>query len=369
MTTSSPARRSAGLKASAIVLIIIALISTGLWLWRSARTSDGGWQGGAPVDVVTQRLVAQDAPVTLQALGELRAARQVVLSVEAAGRVSEIAFEPGEQAERGQLLASLDDAVEQADLIAARSRQTFAKEQLERARTLAESGAMSRELLQQRQAEYDDSRSRVALLQAQIAQKHVRAPFAGQLGIRHIDLGQYLNPGDRAVSLTDLSELQVNFEVPQQELARVRLGQTVRVDTGLAGVEPATATITAIEPQVAEDTRNAALQATLKSPGEQWLPGMYASVEVTLPAEPDALLVPATALVTSASGNLAVVVREVDDQGIGQSEQVPVTVSRYIGEQAVIVSGLAAGELVVTEGQLRIQPGASVHVVDQGGEQ
>ena len=216
MTTSSPARRSAGLKASAIVLIIIALISTGLWLWRSARTSDGGWQGGAPVDVVTQRLVAQDAPVTLQALGELRAARQVVLSVEAAGRVSEIAFEPGEQAERGQLLASLDDAVEQADLIAARSRQTFAKEQLERARTLAESGAMSRELLQQRQAEYDDSRSRVALLQAQIAQKHVRAPFAGQLGIRHIDLGQYLNPGDRAVSLTDLSELQVNFEVPQR---------------------------------------------------------------------------------------------------------------------------------------------------------
>ena len=135
-------------------------------------------------------------------------------------------------------------------------------------------------------------KSEMGKLQAQIAQKHVRAPFAGQLGIRHIDLGQYLNPGDRAVSLTDLSELQVNFEVPQQELARVRLGQTVRVDTGLAGVEPATATITAIEPQVAEDTRNAALQATLKSPGEQWLPGMYASVEVTLPAEPDADTLP-----------------------------------------------------------------------------
>lgn len=369
MTTSLPPRRSAGWKASAIVLIIIALISTGLWFWRASLNSGGGWQGGDPIDVVAERLEAQQAPVILQALGELRAARQVMLSAEVAGRVARIAFEPGQQVERGSLLASLDDSLEQADLIAARSNLTFAKEQLERARTLSASGAMSRELQQQRQAEYDASRSRVELLQAQIRQKHLRAPFDGQLGIRHIDLGQYLNPGDQAVSLTDLSELQVNFEVPQQELARVRLGQTVTVDAGLAGVEPASATITAIEPQVAKDTRNAALQATLESPGEQWLPGMYASVRISLPAESDALLLPATALVTSASGNLVVVVRELNDEGIGRSEQVPVTVSRYIGEQAVISQGLAAGDLVVTEGQLRIQPGASVKVIDRGGEQ
>lgn len=374
MTDSLPSGRGTGWKAIATVLVVIVLIVAGLWFWRAARNDGGGWHGGGPIDVIARRVSRQDAPVSLRALGELRAARQVVLSVEASGRVAQIAFEPGQQVERGSLLASLDDSVEQAELIAARSRLTFAKEQLERARTLSASGAMSRELQQQRQAEYDDSRSRVELLQAQISQKHIRAPFAGRLGIRHIDLGQYLNPGDRAVSLTDLSELQINFDVPQQELARVRLGQTVRIDTGLSGVEPATATITAIEPQVAEDTRNASVQATLQSPGAQWLPGMYASVEVMLPTEPEALLVPATALITSASGNLAVVVREMNAEGMGSAEQVPVTVSRYVGEQAVIATGLNTGDLVVTEGQLRIQPGSTVHVVSPqasatGGEQ
>jgi multidrug efflux system membrane fusion protein len=374
MTDSLPSRRGTGWKAIATVLVVIVLIVAGLWFWRAARNDGGGWHGGGPIDVVAQKIAPQDAPVSLRALGELRAVRQVVLSVEASGRVSKIAFEPGQQVEQGSLLASLDDSVEQADLIAARSRLTFAREQLERARTLSASGAMSRELQQQRQAEYDDSRSRVELLQAQIGQKHIRAPFSGQLGIRHIDLGQYLNPGDRAVSLTDLSELQINFDIPQQELARVQLGQTVHVDIGVTGVEPATATVTAIEPQVSEDTRNATVQATLQSPGAQWLPGMYASVDVQLPAEPAALMVPASALVTSASGNLAVVVRELNDEGLGQSEQVPVTVSRYIGEQAVIADGLNAGDLVVTEGQLRIQPGSTVHVVDPrapapGGEQ
>ncbi|MEQ9947337.1 efflux RND transporter periplasmic adaptor subunit [Pectobacterium aroidearum] len=361
----SPARKPSGFNAIVIAGVVVTLIATSLWYWRSARQSQGGWAGGGPIDVVATTLHAQAAPVSLEGLGELRAVRQVMLSAEVAGRVATISFEPGQRVKAGTVLVQLDDATEQADLAAAKASAGFALAQFNRASELARTGAASREMLQQRQAERDQTAAQVQQLEARIRQKRIRAPFDGELGLRRIDLGQYLNPGDVAVTLTDPNQLYANFDIPQQELARVKVGQTVQVRIDTAGVAPVQATISAIEPQVGRDTRNASIQAEVDNQGRTLQPGMYATVDVMLPAEPDALTLPVSAVMTSASGDAAAVVRGLTPEKTGKAEIVPIAVGRRIGDTVVIASGLKAGDVVITEGQLRVRPGADLRVVDK----
>jgi len=376
-SSSSPvARKPSAWKAILVAIVAIALISGGLWYWRVQKLSDAaGWADGGPMDVVATTLEAQTAPVNLEALGEVRAVRQVVLSAEVAGRVADITFESGQRIEAGTILVQLDDAPEQADLAAAGATARFAQRQFTRASELAATEAISREILQQRQAERDQTAAQVQQLEARIRQKRIRAPFAGELGLRRIDLGQYVNAGDQAVTLTDLDRLYVNFDVPQQELARINVGQPIEVHRDLAGNEPIKATISAIEPQINRNTRNVTLQAEINNRERHLQPGMYVTVKVVLPAEMDALVLPASAVMTSSAGNTAVVVRDLSDENIGTGDIVPVEVSRRFGDQVVISQGLEAGDVVLTEGQLRVRPGAELRVLEQsavqagGGEQ
>lgn len=368
------ARQPAAWKALASVAVAAALVATALAAWRASRPAPPGWSGGAPVDVATTMLRAEAAPVTLQALGELRAVRQVMLPAEVAGRVAAIRFEAGRQVQAGQLLVQLDDATEQADLAAAQAQAAFARQQLTRAGALAATGALAQELLQQRQAEHEQRAAQVQQLQARIRQKRIEAPFAGELGLRRIDLGQYLQAGDATVSLTDLSSLQVNFDLPQQELGRVRIGQPVLLHSGTPGAAPVRARVSAIEPQLGRDTRSATVQATVlhaptapnapNAPNARHglRPGMYVTVALELPPEAGALLLPATAVMTSSSGDQALRVRALSADGVGQAEFVPVTLGRRIGERVVVTQGLAAGDRVVTEGQLRVHPGSALRV-------
>ena len=359
-------RKPAAWRALATVAVAAALVATALAAWRASRPTPPAWSGGAPVDVAATTLQAETAPRTLQALGELRAVRQVMLPAEVAGRVAAIRFEAGRTVQAGQLLVQLDDATEQADLAAAQAQAAFARQQLARADALAATGALAQEVLQQRQAEHDQSAARVLQLQARIRQKRIEAPFAGELGLRRIDLGQYLQPGDAAASLTDLSSLQVNFDLPQQELAQVRVGQSLLLHSGAPDTAPVRARVSAVEPQVGRDTRSATVQATVPpAPDAQHRlrPGMYVTVALELPPEAGALLLPATAVMTSSSGDQALRVRAPSADGIGQAEFVPITLGRRIGERVVVTQGLAAGDVVVTEGQLRAQPGSALRVV------
>ncbi|SFE86049.1 membrane fusion protein, multidrug efflux system [Paracidovorax wautersii] len=363
---SASAHKGSPWKAIVVSVVVIALIGGGLWYWRTARLSGGGgWAGGGPIDVVATTLKAEAAPVSLEALGELRAVRQVTLSAEVAGRVSAISFKPGQRVKAGTVLVQLDDGPEQADLAAVKAAAAFAQQQFARASELAATGAQSREILQQRQAERDQTAAQVQQLEARIRQKRIRAPFDGELGLRRIDLGQYLNPGEAAVTLTDLNRLYANFDVPQQELARVKVGQPVQVRIDTAGAEPVQATISAIEPQVGRDTRNASIQAEVDNKDRRLQPGMYATVAVALPPEADALTLPVSAVMTSASGDAAAVVRELTPEKTGKAEIVPIVVGRRIGDQVVIARGLKAGDVVITEGQLRVRPGTDLRVVDR----
>lgn len=360
-----PVRQSSGLTTVVVVIVILALIVSGLWYWRANRPSQGGWAGGGPIDVRAKVLEAGAAAVTLQALGELRAVRQVMLSAEVAGRVATISFEPGQQVKAGTVLVTIDDSVEQADLAAARAQASFTQQQYARGRELVGVGAMAREIFQQREAERDQAAAQVKQLQARIANKRIRAPFDGQLGLRHIDLGQYLTPGDAAVTLTDIDHLYANFDVPQEALPSIKIGQTVQVSTDATGDDSVQAIISAIEPQVRRDTRSASIQAQVDNTSGHLQSGMFATVVVLLPPEPNAIIVPVSAVITSASGDSAVVVRELSAENIGKAEIVPIVVGRTMADSVVVAQGLQAGDVVVTEGQLRVRPGADVHVLDQ----
>lgn len=345
-----------------IVGIAIVLLVVVLYAWRSLR-ADGRPHGAPPPVLVSAVAVTpSDVPASLEAVGTLRAVRQVTLAPEVAGRVTAIRFEAGSEVRAGDLLVQLFDGPERADRAQAVSKAAFADVQLTRSQELAPTGAEPREQLQQRRAERDQARAAVQQYDARILQKQVRAPFGGQLGIRRIDPGQYLNPGDAIATLTALDRLYVDFALPQQELGHLRVGALVAVTADAWPARTFMARVDAIEPQVSADTRNVDIRATLPNPDRALRPGMYVTAALALPPERGVLLVPATAIVTSASGDSVVVVRGADARRQGTADAVQVTVGRRVGDQVVVQKGLKPGDVVMTQGQLRVQPGAPVKV-------
>lgn len=357
-------------RAILITVAVLALVLGGLFLWRSLRAGPTqGWQQQA-VPVAAMRLTPREMPAALEAVGTLTAVREVTLSPEVAGRVSAIRFEAGSRVGAGTLLVQLYDGPEQADRRAAQAKAAFAQAQLARSEQLAPTGAESRELLQQRRAERDQAVAAVAQIDARLIQKQVRAPFAGEIGIRRVNLGQYLNPGDAIATLTALESLYVAFALPQQELARIKPGASVAVTSDAFPGRSFTARVNAVEPQIGEDTRNVTVQALLPNPDRALRPGMYVTAALGLPPQEGALVVPTTAIQTSAQGDSVIVIRGRDASKSGKAEVVPVELGRRVGNEVIVTRGLKAGDVVVTEGQLRVQPGAEVAVsrlVQPGG--
>ena len=359
-----PADQPARTRLRAIVMTVAALavILGGLFLWRTLRNGQqAGWQPQA-VPVAAIRVVPRDVPASLDAVGTLTAVREVTLSSEVAGRISAINFHAGTNVRAGALLVQLYDGPERADRQAAQARASFSSIQLARSEQLAPTGAEPRELLQQRRAERDQAVAAVRQIDARLIQKQVRAPFSGEIGIRRVNLGQYVNPGDPVATLTALDQLYVEFALPQQELGRLTPGSTVSVASDAYPGRTFTARMNAVEPRISEDTRNVTVQATLANPDRALRPGMYVTASLNLPPQSGALVVPATAIQTSAQGDSVIVIRGKDARNGGKAEIVPVQTGRRIGNDVVIDKGLKAGDMVVSEGQLRIQPGAEVKV-------
>lgn len=357
-------------RAILITVAVLALVLGGLFLWRSVRAGPAQGRQQQAVPVAAMRLTPREMPAALEAVGTLTAVREVTLSPEVAGRVSAIRFAAGSRVGAGALLVQLYDGPERADRRAAQAKAAFAEAQLARSEQLAPTGAESRELLQQRQAERDQAVAAVAQIDARLIQKQVRAPFAGEIGIRRVNLGQYLNPGDAIATLTALDSLYVAFALPQQELARIRPGASVAVTSDAFPGRRFTARVNAVEPQIGADTRNVTVQALLPNPDRALRPGMYVTAALRLPPQEGALVVPTTAIQTSAQGDSVIVIRGRDASKSGKAEVVPVELGRRVGNEVIVTRGLKAGDVIVTEGQLRVQPGAEVAVsrlVQPGG--
>ena len=348
----------------ALIALAIVGLTFGLFFgWRWLRVGIPPQAAPPAVAVVATAVTPREVPSALEAVGSLRAVQEVTLAPEVAGRVTAITLQPGVRVSRGAALVQLYDAPEHADRVAALARMKLAAAQLARTRSLVPGGAESQELLQQRQAEYDQAAAAVRQLDARIAQKRIRAPFSGQIGIRRINLGQYLNPGDAVATLTAIDRLYADFTVPQQDLGKLRLGATVRLTTDAWPSRTFRGRVTTIEPRIGEDSRNVMVQALVINSDSALRPGMYVTAALELPPRSTALVAPATAIQTSASGDSVTVIRGQVPSRAGKAEIVPVVIGRRIGNSVIVTSGIRPGDVVVAEGQLRVQPGAQVRVV------
>ncbi|UUE11932.1 efflux RND transporter periplasmic adaptor subunit [Dickeya zeae] len=349
-------------KPAAISIVGLIVVFSLLYTWRASRSGGAEYRALPPIPVSTIRAEPRSVAEQLQAVASLQAVREVLLAPDTSGRVTAINFDAGQFVREGDVLIQLYDAPEQADRLAAKAKADFAQLQLRRSQALASTGAGSRELLEQRMSEAAQSAAEVKQLDARIQQKAIRAPFSGQLGIRRVNPGQYLNAGDEIASLTQLDPLYVNFTLPQQDLPKLTPGASVQVTVDAAPGRVFTAKVSTIDPRIDRETRNIAIQALLPNADQSLKSGMYATARLTLPASNDAIVLPQTAIQTSASGDSVVLVQSVDVQGIGKTVAVPVITGRRLGEEVVVTQGVKAGDIVVTAGQNRLPPGAVVKI-------
>ena len=237
-----------------------------------------------------------DSPLCDRRIGSVTAVHQVTINPEVGGRVTKIFFEPGATVKAGDPLVQINDAPERGDLASYEAQARWAETTLQRSSQLAQRQFEARETVDQKQSQLDQARAMIIKTEALIAQKLIRAPFSGQLGTRQVEVGQYLNPGARIVTLTDLSTLYVNFTLPSQMRSQISVGQRVNV-TADAYPRPhlASAEITTLEPQISADTRTMTIQATMANPDNALLPGMFVNAAVVLPPQNDVMVLPETA--------------------------------------------------------------------------
>ena len=261
---------------------------------------------------------------------------------------------------------ALHDAPERGDLASYEAQVRMAKVTVERNTELARKQFASRETVDQNQSQLDQARAGILKTEAIIAQKLVKAPFKGRLGVRQVEVGQYLNPGAPVVTLTDLKHLYVNFTLPSTQRAEIKLGQQVNVTADAFPGRAFVATVTTIEPQIRADTRTMMVQATMTNSDEALLAGMYINAAVVLPPEPDNVVLPETAVDYTLYGDSVYVIREdgtaPDGKPVLKAFRTPVkTGPRWDGKVAIL-DGVKPGDQVVAAGQVKLQNGSAVMV-------
>ncbi|MGB2928497.1 MAG: efflux RND transporter periplasmic adaptor subunit [Desulfobacterales bacterium] len=322
----------------------------------------------SPPEVVTTAKAKNDSWESfLTAVGSLEAVQGVVVTAELTGKVVHIAFEPGTMVKAGDLLVQQDTSVESAQLRAAEAAMTLAKINFERTKKLVANKTVSQSDLDNADAQFKEAAAQVDNIRAVIGKKTIRAPFAGRLGIRQVNLGQTLNEGDEIVSLQALDPIYVNFLLPQQRLAQVHPGFAIRLTTDAFPGQVISGKITAINPQVDVDTRNIRIQATVENPAERLRPGMYVNVSVVLPDRIEVLTIPATAVLYAPYGDSVFVVEEKKNDANEPSglvlNQKFVRLGEKRGDYVSVVSGLKQGETVVSTGVFKLRNGLAV-VID-----
>jgi membrane fusion protein, multidrug efflux system len=303
----------------------------------------------------------------LEAVGSFAPVQGAMLTTEAGGIVREIRFESGSRVEAGTDLLILDSESDQARLRSLEAAQRLAALELERARRLAAQNNISDAELTRRESEAEQATAAVNEQRARIAQKTLRAPFAGELGIRQVNVGQYVSPGDPAVSLQSVDPIYVNFNLPERRVAEVERGQevNVRVDARSAQFR---GVINAVEPSVRDSTRTFAVQARVDNPDGLLRPGMFGRVSLQVGDPEDVVVAPLSAISFSPYGNSVFVISETDGGQLRVNRRFVQTGARR-GDFVVIMEGLAPGDRVATSGLLKLRNDAPVNISDDDAVQ
>ncbi|PIT00783.1 RND transporter [Bradyrhizobium nitroreducens] len=304
-------------------------------------------------------------PNLLTAVGDLSAVHQVNVTSDVNGRITDIMFTAGASMKEGTPLLQLFDGPEQADLANFKAQATVAQLSLDRAKQLAARQFGPQVTVDQAQGAFDQANAGIAKTEAIISQKLVRAPFDGELGVRKVEVGQYLTAGSQIVSLTDLSMLYINFTVTEKDSAALQVGQIVRIRVDAYPGRDFEGKITTIEPQIATDTRNIRVQAMIANPDKILKPGMFATTTVVLPDKAAVVTVPETAIDYTLYGDSVFLIKEKtaeDGKTTLSAERTFVQTGNRVGGRVEIIRGLTAGDRVVAVGQLKLQSGTAVAI-------
>jgi len=353
------------------ILILCGLLLGGFWGFEQfkqkmiANYFATATQPPTPVEVY--KAAVQSMPRRLDSIGTMTAVHQVTVSPEVAGRIVAVKFESGAAVKTGDVLVQLDDATERADLATFQAQARLATVNLARQQKLAQNQFSTKATIDELKSQLDQANAGIMKSQATIQYKVIKAPFDGMLGIRQIDLGEYLGAGTAIVTLTDLDNLYIDFSLPEQDLAHLSIGQDVEIRVDAFPKRVFLAKLETIDPQVDPNMRAAKLRAVLPNPDHLLQPGMYGKVAVVLPSEPNVVTIPETAIDYSVYGASVFIVREgkeKDKDGKPQYtvEQAFVTAGAQNQGKVGVVKGVAAGDIVVVGGQTKLHTGAAVEI-------
>ena len=377
-----------------LVIVILAALVGGLAYlkYEQVTAQMAQFAQPQPASAVSEvRVESTTWQPRLDSIGSVRAVQGVMVNNEVPGQVEAIRFESGDQVRAGQPLLQLDTEVDQADLRGLQASLELADIKLSRNAKLLRDRAVSQGDYDELSAALTQARAAVAAKQALIQKKTIRAPFDGQLGIRQVNLGQYLAEGSEIVALEALDPVFVDYKLPERDLSKLREGQPVEVRVTAYPDQVFTGRIQAISPAVDQVTRNAQVRAELRNPDGRLRPGMFAKVATLLPERDRVLTLPRRAVSFNTYGDSVFVIQQASTDGAGEATGEPTTESSQAppsgeqpakltvarkqivtggvrGDMVEVVSGLAGGDRVVLAGHQKLRNGAEVQIVpDDGG--
>ena len=347
-----------------VVLLVLGGLA-GVKALQIKKLMDSGKSYAEPPESVSSALVREETwQGTLTAIGSVMAVQGVTVSPEIPGIILEISFESGAVVSQGDLLVRLDTSLEEAQLRALQAQEELARLNLTRERTLRDQNMVSQAELDAAEATLKQTQGNADAVRATIQKKTIRAPFAGRLGIRLVNLGQYIDTGKPIVSLQSLTPIYADFSMPQQELARLKTGMRVRVTTDTYPDRQFEGTLTAINPDLDQSTRSVGLQATFANPDQLLRPGMFARVEVLLPEEQPVLVIPATSVLSAPYGDSVYVIESKPGKDNGNAQLVVrqqfIRTGHARGGFVSVGSGLKVGERIVSAGIFKLRNGMAV---------
>lgn len=350
---------------AALVVFLTAIGLVKFFQIRAAIAQFSSWQ--PPPEAVTTTVAREEAwPNTLKAVGSVSAVHGVMVSADLPGIVEQITFDSGRHVKAGEILVRLDTRQERAQLAAAESQRDLMQLNLDRAKQLLAKGVVAQAEYDRVAAEAKQAEARAGEIRATIERKRIRAPFSGVLGIRQVNLGQYLEGGAPVVPLQSMDPVYVDFALPQDDVKSLRPGMTVEISAdSTTGSAEIAGRINAINSVVDEATRNVQVQAIFRNAGGRLRPGMYVEVHAHLGTSGPMIAVPASAVSYAPYGNSVFVVtpqKGPNGKTYSGVEQRFVKLGAGRGDQASVLSGLKPGEVVVTSGVFKLRNGAAIQV-------
>jgi membrane fusion protein (multidrug efflux system) len=356
-------------KRMALMLVVMVALLSGLGFMKFQQIQtlvQAASHFQPPPEAVTSIVAHQEQwPSTMGVIGTMEAVHGVTVSADLPGTVDRISFESGQAVHVGDVLVELDTRQERAQLAALEAQRDLARTNFTRTQQLLNAGVISRADFDASVAQQKQTEANVAETRATIERKTIKAPFTGVLGLRKINLGQYLAAGNAIVTLQSLDPIYVDFGVPQVNATTIRVGNTLHVTSEDLGGKQVTGRVTAIDSIVDEATRNLQIQATLANPGGKLKPGMFVQVELGYGTPQSVIAMPASAISYAPYGDSVYVITDLKDpkgntyRGVRQ-QFVKVEGSR--GDQVGIISGLNPGDEVVTSGVFKLRNGAAVTI-------